>query len=389
MTSPTANRPKILYLVTEDWYFWSHRLPMARAARNIGFEVVVATRINKHREKIEAEGFRVVPLSLERKGKNPLKELAAIRAIAKVYKDEQPDLVHHVALKPILYGSIAARLVSVPRVINAFAGMGFVFIAESGLARLARPFLVTMLRFLFAAPNSHLVLQNNDDVAMFKDLGLGVDTRRHLIKGSGVDLEEFPICDEMPGDPVVTFVGRMLWDKGIGELVEAAKELKNKGLPVTVQLVGTPDPANPKSIPEETLRKWNEEGVVSWLGQRSDIAALWAGSHMAVLPSYREGLPKSLLEAAACGRAMIATDVPGCRELVNHGGNGLLVPVRESAPLAEAIERLALNAEERKAFGAQARLDIEAEYAAPVVSGQISALYQSLMGDGNAVKGRL
>ena len=220
--------------------------------------------------------------------------------------------------------------------------MGFVFIAERGVTKVLRPFLVAALRVLFNARNCHLVVQNHDDMALFQRLRLGDTARTHLIKGSGVDLKDFLL----------------------------------RG-------------ANPRSIPEETLNKWNENGEVKWLGHRSDIADIWAGSHMAVLPSYREGLPKSLLEAAACGRAMIATDVPGCRELVRHRENGLLVPVRDGAALAAAIERLAGDKSLRRALGTQARRDIEESYAAEVIAAQVGTLYQNLMDDGNNHKGRL
>ncbi|MCW9035024.1 MAG: glycosyltransferase family 4 protein [Rhodospirillales bacterium] len=369
---------KLLFLVTEDWYFWSHRLPMARKAKALGFDVVVATRINQHQKKIEGEGFRVVPLSLDRKSKNPFKEIAAILDIAKIYRWEKPDLIHHVALKPVLYGSVAARLAGIKKVINAFAGMGFVFIAKGGVAQALRPFLVMAFRLLLNHSSSHVVLQNHDDQELFQQLGIGKPERTYLIKGSGVSMTDFPVAGEPTGTPIATFVGRMLWDKGVGELVEAARLLKEKGITITVQLVGTPDPANPKSIPQEILEGWKNEGVIEWLGHREDIADLWEASHIAVLPSYREGLPKSLLEAASCGRPMVATDVPGCRELVNEGSNGLLIPSQDAERLAEALEKLATDPTLRKKYGKQARLDVEASYSEEAVSEAIGLLYQQL-----------
>ncbi len=351
---------------------------MARKARELGFEVVVATKVNDHQEKIEGEGFRVVPLALDRRSKNPFKELVAILHIARIYRQEKPDLIHHVALKPVLYGSVAARLAGVKQVINAFAGMGFVFIAKSGLAKTLRPLLITVFRLLLNHRSSHVVLQNQDDRDLFQQLGIGKAERTHLIKGSGVSLTNFPATEEPQGTPIATFVGRMLWDKGVGELVEAARILNKNKTPLTIQLVGTPDPANPKSIPLETLEKWNKEGVIQWLGRRDDIAELWAKSHIAVLPSYREGLPKSLLEAASCGRPLIATDVPGCRELVNEGRNGLLVSSHDAITLAKALEKLALDPALRVQYGKQARQDVENEYSEQAVSEQIGQLYQGL-----------
>lgn len=374
-----AGRPRLLYLVTEDWYFLSHRLPMARAARDMGCEVVVATRLGAGRAAIEAEGFRVVPLTLDRRGKNPLRELMAIFAIANLYRREKPDLVHHVALKPMLYGSIAASLAGVPKVINAFAGLGYVFIAESGLARLLRLVVVALFRFLMNRPGRYVVVQNGDDRATLKRLGLGAEGRVALIRGSGVDTELLSPMPAPDGPPTATLVGRMLWDKGIGELVEAARRLKQGGVPGRIVLVGTPDPANPASIPEATLRQWVDEGLIEWWGHRADIRAVWAQSHIAVLPSYREGLPMALLEAAACGRPLVAADVPGCRELVRHQENGLLVPARTAQPLADSLKLLFENRGLRLALGARARATVEGEYAAKAVGTAIEGLYRAAL----------
>jgi len=357
----------------------SHRLPMARAARDLGLDVVVATRIDKGRAAIEAEGIRVVPLSLDRKGKNPFVELSAIGSIARLYRQEKPDIVHHVAMKPILYGSVAAWLTKVPAVINAFAGMGFVFISESFLARMLRPVFILLFRFLFAQKGRALVVQNEDDRQTAVKLHLGNPEHIHVIRGSGVDTEKFHPTPEPDGVPVVTLVGRMLWDKGVGELVEAARVLKNKGIALTVRLVGEPDPANPRTIPETTLFGWQEAGLVEWLGHREDIAELLEQSNIVVLPSYREGMPKSLLEGAACERALIATDVPGCRELVTHEENGLLVPAKQTQPLADAIERLISNDALRKKLAGVARLRVMKKHSDQIVATEIAKLYREAL----------
>lgn len=374
-----TRRARLLYLVTEDWYFLSHRLPMARAARDMGCEVVVATRVNQGREAIEAEGFRVVPLGLDRRGRNPFGELAAIGEIAAVYRREKPDLVHHVALKPMLYGSIAAALAGVPRVINAFAGMGYVFIAESGLARLLRAVVVGVFRRLMNRPGRYLVVQNRDDWATMERLGLGAKGRMALIRGSGIDTDAFAALPEPEGPMTAALVGRMLWDKGIGELVAAARLLKQRGVGLRVVLVGTPDPANPASIPESVLKEWSDEGLVQWWGHRSDIRAVWAQSHIAVLPSYREGLPKALLEGAACGRPLVAADVPGCRELVRDHENGLLVPVKTAEPLADALQLLIENKELRESLGKNARRAVEGEFSARAIGAAIQGLYRAAL----------
>jgi len=370
---------KILYLVTEDWYFLSHRLPMARAARDQGFEVVVATRVDQGREAIENEGFRVIPLSMDRKGKNPLAELVSIFSIARIYRHEKPDIVHHVAMKPILYGSIAAWMSGVPAVVNAFAGMGYVFISNSLLARSLRPIFILLFRFLFKQKGRVLVVQNADDMAAAKRLKLGADDKIYLIRGSGIDTEKFYPVPEPDGVPVVTLVGRMLWDKGVGELVEAARMLKDRGVKIIVRLIGEPDPANPRTIPESTLQQWVGAGLVEWLGRRADVAKLIQESNIVVLPSYREGMPKSLLEGAACERALVATDVPGCRELVTHEENGLLVPLMDAVSLADAIERLVVDAPLRRKLAVAARHRVLSCHSDDVIAEQISGLYRGMI----------
>lgn len=363
-------RPKLLYLVTEDWYFLSHRLPMARAARDAGFDVVVATRVDKGRAAIEAEGFRVVPLQWSRRGFNPMEMLRLIG----LYRTERPQVAHHIALKAAVFGSLAARLTGVPSIVNSVAGMGYAFIGKEIKARLLAFLLTMAFRLLFR--RTWLVVQNRDDEAFFRAL-IGPD-RLRIIHGSGVDTKIFAPMPE-PARLRATLVARMLWDKGVGEFVEAARLLKQQGVDVTMTLVGDPDAANSKSVPPAQLEQWRAEGVIEWHGPRSDIPALWADSAIAVLPSYREGLPKALLEAAACGRPMVATDVPGCRELVQDGANGLLVPAQDAQGLAAAIERLARDPDLRARLGAQARHDVEAIYADTVVAGKTARLYISLL----------
>lgn len=373
-------RPRLLFVVTEDWYFWSHRLPMARAAQAAGFEVAVATRVRDHGAKIAGEGFRLIPLqALDRQGRNPKGELKAIAELVAVYRRERPDLVHHVALKPVLYGALAARLAGVRAVVNAMAGLGFVFTARSVKARLLKPIISAAFRFLLRRKGSVLLVQNEDDRAVFVQAGLMPAERIALIPGSGVDISGFSPQPEPAGPPVALFVARLLWDKGLGELVEAARLLKDRGVALTIQVAGDRDPANPACVPQQTLDAWQDEGLVQFLGRRNDIAALWAGAHMAVLPSYREGMPKALLEAAASGRPLVSTDVPGCRALVRDGENGLLVAARAAGPLADALQTLAQDATLRQRLGAQARRDAEELYSEQAVGAAVEALYRRLI----------
>jgi len=377
-TTDAVRRPLLLFVVTEDWYFWSHRLPMAEAAQTAGFDVAVACRVDAHRAAIEGRGIRVMPLTrLRRSGLNPLAEGRAVVELVALYRRERPAVVHHVAMKPVVYGALAARLTGVPGVVNALAGLGFVFTAQSLKARLLRPVLSAAFRLLLNQPGSRLLVQNADDAAAFARL---VAPRRIvLVPGSGVDVTAFAPTPERAGPPVALCVARLLWDKGIGELVEAARLLRDRGVPLVVRIAGDRDPANPRCIPEATLDAWRAEGVVELLGRRDDIAALTAVAHIAVLPSYREGMPKSLLEAAACGRPLVTTDVPGCRALVRDGVTGLVVPARDAGALADALARLAQDGALRQRLGAEARREAEEIYSTQAIGRAMVTLYQQVL----------
>ncbi|MDH3701243.1 MAG: glycosyltransferase family 4 protein [Alphaproteobacteria bacterium] len=369
---------KIVIVVSEDWYFCSHRLPLGKALHAAGAEVIVATRVRDHGGIIEQAGLRIIPIGLDRSGLNPLHDLGTLRELLGIYRRERPDLVHHVALKPTLYGALCARLTGVPAVVNALAGLGYLFSSATLKARVLRPVARLGLRALVNRRNSRTILQNPDDVALFEsELGARPD-RLALIRGSGVDTTRFRPHPPPDGTPVAVCVSRMLWDKGIDELVEAARLLRQRGTDIKIRLVGPTD-KNPASIPQATLDHWRAEGIVDLAGPIGDIPGEYARAHIAVLPSYREGLPKSLLEAAACGRPMVATDVPGCREICREDETGLLVPARSVEPLADALERLARDADLRNRLGARARQVAESEFAEEVVIAETLALYRDLL----------
>jgi glycosyltransferase involved in cell wall biosynthesis len=288
----------------------------------------------------------------------------------------QPDLVHNIAFKPIFYGSIAAFIARVPFIINAPVGMGFVFSSKKWQAKLSRP-LVLFAYHLFLNPaNSCVVFENPDDMHMMTRLGAVSPDRSILIRGAGVDLNLFSLKPAPKGTPVVILAARMLWDKGVGEFVEASRILQKDGIECRMVLVGDPDEGNPASINEQTLCAWQTEGAVEWWGHRDNMPEMLAQSNIVVLPSYREGLPKVLLEAASCGRAIITTDVPGCREIVRHNENGLLVPVNDAHSLAEAIKTLIDNPNLRSRLGKRGREIVEAEFSEEIVIGQTMALYK-------------
>jgi glycosyltransferase involved in cell wall biosynthesis len=372
--------PVLLYLVTEDWYFLSHRLPMAMAAKNAGYEVHVATRVVQGREAIEAHGFHLHSLDWRRGSFNPLARLAIWREVRSLYRRVSPALAHHVALEPTIIGSLAAF--GLPIVcLNALAGLGFAFTSRTLKARLTGGVVGRLLALLLNRPRAAALVQNGDDRAALASLGVKAD-RIFVIPGSGVDTQVLTPLPDPTGPITVAFVGRLLDDKGIRTLIAAQARLAKSDHPVRLLIAGEPDPANPGSIPPGEIGAWRERKDVSVLGYVDDIRQVWAAAHIAVLPSRREGLPKSLLEAAACGRALVATDVPGCREVAREGLNAHLVPADDPIALAEAIADLAHDADKRRRFALASRKLVEQEFSASRVGEDIVALYAKLLGRG-------
>jgi len=373
-------KPRILFFITEDWYFWSHRLHIARAARNAGFEVLITTRVAQHKARIEEEGFKLVPISLERRSKNIIKEIISILEIVRIYRREKPDIVHHVAVKPVLYGSWAARIVGVHAVVNALAGLGFIFVAKGWKASVLRKLVVFAYRSAFSAKNAVAIFQNPEDLKLFIDAGVITNEKAVLIRGSGVDTAHFIAHPEPKGVPTIALASRMLWDKGVGEFVEAARILQKGEIKCRMILVGNPDPENLASIPKETLRGWHVAGIVEWWGYREDMPEVFSQANIVVLPtSYGEGVPKILLEAASCGRPIVATDIPGCREIVRHNENGLLIPSHDSKALADAIKILIKNPKLRAEMGVRGRKIAEAEFSKEIVIKQTMEVYEKLL----------
>jgi len=371
---------KVLIVVTEDWAFLLHRLPIGLALRDAGADVVVAARVRADADRIRAAGLGVAPIRLERSGRNPVYDLRTLCDLVKLYRRERPDLVHHVALKPVLYGSIAAWFTGVPAIVNALGGMGFLFIATSPTARILRGAVQVLFRLLMNRRNTRMILQNPDDMNLLSDAAKVRRDRLVLIRGSGVDIDEYRPGTPADGPPIAVCASRMLRDKGIVELVEAARLLRSRGVAIRIRLVGPTDD-NPASISEEILTRWAAEGAVEVVGPSDDVAGEYARASIAVLPSYREGLPKALLEAAAAGLPMVATDVPGCREICRDGETGLLVPVRTVEPLADALERLATDPDLRSRLGTNARRAVEQDFAEPIIVKQTLDLYRRLLDD--------
>lgn len=372
-------RPKILFLITEDWAFCSHRMPIAIAAKKAGFDVVLATRVQAHAEEITTEGIRLIPIQLRRKNKNPWIELKAILEIVKLYKQEQPDLVHHVALKPVIYGSIAARIVNTPAIVNALAGMGHLFISDAWGIRILRLLVKIAFRILLNNAGSRVILQNKDDRKILLESGVLALDSITLIRGSGVDMQVYTPNPEPDGTVIVMMASRMLWDKGVGEFIEAAHLLKQRGVRARFVLVGNTDPDNPTSLTPSQLEALRLNEVVEWWGYRKDMPKTLSEAHIVCLPSYREGLPKVLIEAAAVGRPIITTDVPGCREVVRNGENGFLVPARNPSALADAIYKLIESPDIRRRMGCRGRNIAEAEFSVEKVTSETIAIYEELL----------
>lgn len=369
---------KILFFVSEDWFFRSHFFERALGAKAAGFDVTVLARESYHSSEIKAAGMDFISLNIDRAGLNPSREIQTLARIFGIYKNMQPDVVHQVAMKPILYGTIAAMLTGVPAIVNAPVGLGYIFTSETLRARILRLFVTRALRLLLNPRRSKVVFENEDDLNSFVASGVVRLEDAVLIPGAGVDLAKFRAVPEPDSGPIVVLLyARMLWDKGIREFVEAAALLNDRGQSARFILAGSPDDSNPASIPVSRLAEWSREGIVEWMGHRTDIPELLASSHIVCLPSYREGLPKSLIEALAASRPVVTTDVPGCRHVVRHEYNGLLVKVRDAKTLAEALLRLIKNPDERKHFGANGRLMAEQIFASELIVESTVELYKS------------
>jgi len=370
--------PRILYIVTEDWYFLSHRLPMARAARDAGYEVHVATRLKDGKAAIEREGFVPHALTWSRGSLSLAGSFSAIVELRRLLGQVEPDILHNISLKPVVLGSAASPARSRRAVVNSLTGLGTLFIGEAQVSGFARKLVRFALSRLLRRKRSLTVVQNPDDRAFV--LGLGVAPAKVvLIPGSGVDTDKLTKLPEPPPPVTAAYVGRMLADKGVLTLIDAFSRLGKQGIALQLLLAGDCDRENPGSLAPEQLREFASLYGIHWLGHVADIKDVWARAHFAVLASRREGLPKSLLEAAACGRGMVATDAPGCREIAIEGETALTVPVDDAEALAAAMAKLAGDADLRRRFGANARALVESKFSAEAIGRHIVALYDSLI----------
>jgi len=383
MSVEKRGKKKLIFLVTEDWYFWSHRLPMARAAQRAGFEVAVAARVNAHGDRIRGLGYALHPLRWKRGRIGPLASALAVIEIWRLYRRERPLAVHHVSLKPALLGGMAARLAGVPLVVSMITGTGYL----GGSPRIEAKAIAFFARFLWPAillrKNSRVIVQNEEDRRDFVSLCPEAEKRITVIPGSGVDTVHFAPAPEPQAPPVaVAYAGRMIAIKGVADLVEAQQILQRRGMDVRLVLAGEADAENPSAIGRATLEAWSRLPGVTWRGRVEDIREIWRQAHIAALASLGgEGLPKSLLEAAAMARPIVATDVSGNRDIARGGVNAILVPPGEPGALAEALAGLAGDAERRRRYGAAGRKLVESGLSDKAIEAATETLYRALLAE--------
>lgn len=369
---------KILFVVNDLDFFISHRLPVALAAQAENYEVHLACPKGKKVIDIIRFGFAYHEIPITRNGQNPLKELYAVLSLYRLCKKIKPELVHLVTIKPVLYGGIAARLTGVKAVVAAVSGLGTAFIAQSISARIRKTVVSMLYRVAFSHRNLIVIFQNPDDRDTLINLGVISQKQVRIIRGSGVNTNQYIFAPEPEGKPVVVMAARLLKDKGVFEFIEASRILRARGVDVTMRLIGSPDPGNLTSVTEEEVIGWRGERVIESLGYREDIATQYAIANIVCLPSYREGLPKGLVEAAACGRAVVTTDVPGCRDAIEPGVTGLLVPVKDSNALADAIQYLIDSPEQRLQMGLAGRKLANDAFAIEKIVEQHMSIYREL-----------
>ena len=376
-----VDAPKLLYVVNIPRFFVSHRMPLALAARQRGYDVQVATTVQDSDSvaTILDQKLPLHPIPLSQHGMNPLSELQTIYALRRLYAKLKPDLIHHISIKPVLYGGVAARLTGQGAVIHAMSGLGYVFVSAERRAALLRLLTRPVFRAVTAGYGTRMIFQNTEDRQLFVGSGMISSEKTMLIRGSGVDVKVFaPQAEALNDRPVVLFAGRLLWQKGIGEFAEVARRLRGMA---RFRVVGYEEATSPLSVSASQLQAWADEGLIEWLGKRDDMPQVYAGSNIVCLPStYGEGVPKVLIEAAACGRACVTTDTPGCREIVRHDVNGLLAPPKDIDALAAAVERLIIDPDLRQRMGAKGRQIVLDGFTLRQVIDETLGLYQDLLG---------
>ena len=366
---------RILHVLNDLSTFHTHRQSLIEDLRKL-HEVVILAPAHLDHSGLKQMGYEVRGYPLSRKGLNPFAELATLQALRQIYRELRPDLVHHFTIKPVIYGSLAARQAGIKRVINTITGLGYVFTGSGLIPELLKPVVSLLYRFAFRGANVQVIFQNRDDQQLFLQAGLVRPEQAHLILGSGVNTQKFSFVPEPAAPPYrVVLPARMLWDKGIGEFVEAARLVRLQRSDVEFELVGALDPGNRMAIPEKTLQEWQRAGIIKWHGRRENMVEVYHQCHIVCLPSYREGVPMALLEAMSCGKAIVTTDVPGCRELIKNNIEGLVVEVKNPRALAEAFLLLLDNPLRRQQYNNTCRAISQKNYSKELVNQKVNDLY--------------
>lgn len=372
---------KILVAITEDWFLLSHFRPLIAELRLLAREVVVVTRNSGRLAEVQSLGVRTIDLDYNRSSMHPVREAATVRRFSRILRAEKPDVLHLIAMKPIVLGGVASALARVPLTIVHMTGLGFLAISPTAKARAARLVALAILRRVIARPSSWLVVENPEDLAFLQDGGVAPAHRVTILGGAGIDPEAFPALPEPSGEmPIAAFVGRMILPKGVDVLMEAAALLKARGVPLAIELYGRSDDGNLEAIPSGVLTSWSDGERTRWLGFTSDVAAIWRRAAIFVLPARsREGMPRALLEAAASARPLIVTNVPGCRHFVRPGVEGLIVPPADPKALAGALETLARDPDLRRKLGLAARARVLDGYTEADVRAGLARTYRALV----------
>jgi glycosyltransferase involved in cell wall biosynthesis len=363
VSSPESSSTRLLFVVNKLSYFFSHRLPLAKEALARGYEVHVAAPEDSARSDLEKLGIKFHALPLSRSGTRPWEEFGSLLTLYRIFRRVEPNTVHLVTIKPVIYGGLVSHAFKKTQVVAAVPGLGFVFSAQGLWASVRRAIVIALYRAALKNSRTKAIFQNPDDRAVFMENKILPENQTVLIPGSGVDLEEFSAKPEPSSGPVkVLLPARMLRDKGVLEFIQAAQVLESQKVEAEFWLAGDVDPGNPASLTEKEIRSWEEKvKSLRWLGFQSDMPKLLASCHIVCLPSfYREGLPKSLIEASASQRAIVTTDFTGCRDAIEDGVSGILVPIRDMEALASALKTLIQNPSERKRLAQGARKRAEA-----------------------------
>ncbi len=383
--SHSERAPLLIIVPPNATFFLSHRLALAIGAKAAGFDVMLACPDGPNIERLAELGIEHHKIPFGRGTRAPGADLMSVVALTRLFASRRPDVVHLVTAKPALFGGWAAALTRRPALI-AITGLGFVFSQRTLLARLLRRALLTGYRTALDRGDNHVIFQNTDDQRELQRAGLMRRARSSIVPGSGADLAAITRQPLPEGRPVVALPARLLRDKGVIEFVEAARRLREHPTRPIFRLIGDPDPGNPTNIPQAVIDGWVREGVVEWTGFQADINGFLSGAHLVVLPSYREGFPKTLIDAAAAGRAAVTTDVPGCRDAVVAGETGLIVPVRDASALTEAIASLLDDPERIERMGAAARRHAEAHFAIERVVEHHVGVYRALAEGASATR---